>query len=95
MRFGESQNYKFLHPNHISTGDIRIERPGRCSASGMTSIELKNVEFVRGNVIRYQKSKAAATLKMLKAGLDMADIIGTCGVNYFINQWDKLIEKYL
>ena len=80
---------------NISTGDIRIERPGRCSASGMTSIELKNVEFVRGNVIRYQKSKAAATLKMLKAGLDMADIIGTCGVNYFINQWDKLIEKYL
>ena len=80
---------------NISTGDIRIERPGRSSATGMTSIEMKNVEFVSDNVIRYQRRKAVSTLKSLREGLQVRDITGTCGVNYFRNQWDRLVETYL
>ncbi|MGI6502222.1 MAG: hypothetical protein ACOX1S_15390 [Anaerostipes sp.] len=80
---------------NISTGDIKIERPGRSSASGMTSIEMKNVEFVSDNVIRYQRRKAVSTLKSLRDGLQVSDIIGTCGVNYFRNQWNMLVQKYL
>lgn len=80
---------------NISTGDIRIERPGRSSASGMRSIEMKNVEIVSDNVIRYQRRKAVATLKTLKEGLNVDDVAGTCGVNYFRNQWDMLVRKYL
>lgn len=80
---------------NISTGDIKIERPGRSSASGMTSIEMKNVEFVSDNVIRYQRRKAVTTLQSLSEGLQVHDITGTCGVNYFRNQWDVLVQKYL
>lgn len=80
---------------NIYTGDIMIERPGRSSASGTTSIEMKNVEFVSDNVIRYQRRKAVTTLKSLCDGLKLSDIIGTCGVNYFRIQWDVLVQKYL
>lgn len=80
---------------NISVGDIRIERPGRSSASGMTSIEIKNVEFVSDNVIRYQRRKAVSTLNSLRDGLQINDIAGTCGVKYFRMQWNELVQKYL
>ena len=80
---------------NISTGDIRIERPGRSSASGMTAIEMKNVEIVSDNLIRYQRRKAVSTLNTLRVGLKVADVTGTCSVNYFRKQWDRLPEKYL
>lgn len=80
---------------NISTGDIKIERPGRSSATGMTSIEMKNVEFVSDNVIRYQRRKAVSTLKTLESRISMVDIVGSCGAKYFIKQWDRLIKKYI
>lgn len=61
----------------------------------MTSIEMKNVEFVSDNVIRYQRRKAVSTLSSLKKGLEVADLVGNCGVKYFVKQWDMLIYKYL
>lgn len=80
---------------NIMTGDITISRPKRSSAEGNTSIELKGVEIVSYNVIRYHRKKAADYLKSLENKLQIEDIVGKCGVDFFIKQWNDLVEKYM
>lgn len=80
---------------NISVGDITISRPKRSSADGNVSIEMKGIEIVNYNVIRYHRRKAANYLKALNESLELDDIVGQCGVKFFRNQWDKLVEKYM
>lgn len=76
-------------------GDIKISRPRRGSASGNTSIEMRGVEIVSYNVIRYHREKAGSYLKSLESSINMEDICGRCGVKFFIDEWNSLIEKYM
>ncbi len=80
---------------NLMIGNIKIERPGRSSAVANTSIELKNIEFVSGNLIRYQRRKAGTLLRKLEEHVEMTDVIGTCGVGYFRREWEKLVERYI
>ena len=80
---------------NIMTGDITISRPKRSSAEGNTSIELKGVEIVSYNVIRYHRKKASDYLKSLESKLQIEDIVGKCGVDFFVKQWNNLVEKYM
>ena len=78
----------------ILTGDLTIRRPKRSSAEGNTSIELKNVEIVSYNVIRYHRKKAADYLKSLEERLPIEDFSGRHVVKFFEAQWNELVEKY-
>ncbi len=80
---------------NLMIGNIKIERPGRSSAVENTSIELKNVEFVSGNLIRYQRRKAGTVLRKLEEHVEIADVIGSCGVGYFKREWEKLVKEYI
>lgn len=57
-------------------------------------IVLKDVRYVSESLIRYQRKQAKSTLTTLKSGLNISDILGGCGVAYFMNQWNELKEKY-
>lgn len=78
----------------IAVGDIKITRPKRSSAEGNISIEINGVEIVSYNVIRYHQKKAVKYLKSLRESLQMDNLTGKCGVNFFISEWDELVEKY-
>lgn len=78
----------------ILTGDLTIRRPKRSSAEGNTSIELKNVEIVSYNVIRYHRKKAADYLKSLEERIPIEDFSGRHVVKFFEAQWNELVEKY-
>lgn len=78
----------------ILTGDLAIRRPKRSSAEGNTSIELKNVEIVSYNVIRYHRKKAADYLKSLEERIPIEDFSGRHVVKFFEAQWNELVEKY-
>lgn len=52
------------------------------------------IQHVSESLIRYQRKQAKKTLATLKSGLNISDILGGCGVAYFMNQWNELIEKY-
>lgn len=80
---------------NLMIGNLKIERPGRSSAMGNTSIELKNVEFVSGNLIRYQRPKASKLLQKLNENLKMEDLAGSCGVEFFRREWEVLVERYI
>lgn len=80
---------------NIAVGDIKISRPRRSSAAGNTSIEMRGVEIVSYNVIRYHREKAGNYLKSLESSINMEDICGRCGIKYFIDEWNSLIEKYM
>lgn len=80
---------------NIAVGDIKITRPRRSSAEGNTSLELKGVEIVSYNLIRYHRKKAGDYLKSLEDKLQIPDLVGQCGVKFFIKQWNALVEKYM
>ena len=54
----------------------------------------QDVEYVNDSLIRYQRRKAENTLATLKGALKISDITGSCGVAYFMNQWEQLVRKY-
>ena len=55
---------------------------------------LEDVKYVNDSLIRYQRAQTKKTLATLKSGLNFSDILGGCGVTYFMNQWNELKEKY-
>ena len=79
----------------IFTGNLTICRPKKSSSKGNTSIKLKNVEIVSYNVIRYHRKKAADYLKSLEKRIPIEDFSGRHAVEFFEEQWNELVEKYL
>ena len=83
-------NTKFC--KNISVGTVVIPRP--YTSRTAEPIVLEDVRYVSESLIRYQRKQAKSTLTTLKSGLNISDILGGCGVAYFMNQWNELKEKY-
>ena len=81
------------YAKNIQTGDVVIKRPNR-QAYTDRDVELKDVKFVGGNVVRYQREQTKLRWKKLKDVLTEDDIMGNKSVEYFQQKWEELIKKY-
>ena len=70
-----------------------IKRPNRHSYTDR-DIALKDVKYVGGTVVRYQKEQTRLRWAKLKDVLDEDDILGNKSVEYFQEKWDELVNKY-
>ena len=77
---------------NICVGTVVIQRP--YTSRTAEPVVLEDVKYVNDSLIRYQRAQAKKTLATLKSGLNFSDILGGCGVAYFMNQWNELKEKY-
>lgn len=78
---------------NIQIGDVVIKRPNR-QAFNDKDIELKDVKYVGGNVVRYQREQSKVRWTKLAAVLSEDDICGNKSVEYFQEKWEELIKKY-
>ncbi len=81
------------YAKNIKTGDVVIKRPNRHSYTDR-DIALKDVKYVGGTVVRYQKEQTRLRWAKLKDVLDEDDILGNKSVEYFQEKWDELVNKY-
>lgn len=81
------------YTKNIKHGDVVIKRPDR-HAYNDRNVELKGVKFVGGTVVRYQREQTRLRWAKLGEVLTEDDILGNKSVEYFQEQWDKLVEKY-
>ena len=81
------------YAKNIQTGNVVIKRPNR-QAYTDRDVELKDVKFVGGNVVRYQREQTKLRWKKLKDVLTEDDIMGNKSVEYFQQKWEELIKKY-
>lgn len=81
------------YAKNIQTGDVVIKRPNR-QAYTDRDVELKDVKFVGGNVVRYQREQTKLRWKKLKEVLTEDDVLGNKSVEYFQEKWNSLMEKY-
>ncbi len=79
---------------NVSIGKVVVERPGRSSVKGYESLIVEDVKHVNFTFVKYMKPKTEKKLLMLKNTLKMSDITGECGIAYFQEKWDELVEKY-
>ena len=57
-------------------------------------VELKDVKFVGGNVVRYQREQTKLRWKKLEEVLTEDDILGNKSVEYFLEKWEGIMNKY-
>lgn len=81
------------YAKNIQAGDVVIKRPN-CQAYTDRDVELKDVKFVGGNVVRYQREQTKLRWKKLKDVLTEDDILGNKSVEYFQEKWDELMAMY-
>lgn len=81
------------YAKNIKIGDVVIKRPNRHSYTDR-DIALKDVKYVGGTVVRYQKEQTRLRWAKLKDVLDEDDILGNKSVEYFQEKWDELVNKY-
>lgn len=81
------------YAKNIQIGDVVIKRPNR-QAFNDKDIELKDVKYVGGNVIRYQREQSKVRWTKLATVLSEDDICGNKSVEYFLEKWEELIKKY-
>lgn len=81
------------YAKNIMTGDVVIKRPDRHSYTDR-DIELKDVKYVGGTVVRYQREQTRLRWAKLREVLTEDDILGNKSVEYFQEKWEKLIKKY-
>lgn len=81
------------YAKNIKFGDVVIKRPGRHSYTD-NDIELKDVKYVGGTVVRYQREQTRLRWSKLSAALTEDDICGNKSVEYFRNAWNELCDKY-
>lgn len=77
----------------IQVGDVVIKRPNRHSYTDR-DVALKDVKYVGGNVVRYQREQSRIRWSKLAAVLSEEDITGNKSVEYFQRKWDELVELY-
>ena len=82
------------YAKNIQVGDVVIKRPNR-QAYNDRDVELKDVKFVGGNVVRYQREQTRVRWAKLSAVLSEDDICGNKSVEYFQKKWEELIRKYV
>lgn len=78
----------------VSVESFVVDRPDRSTRKNVEALYLENVKCVNENLIRYQRRQAKKLLATLNNGLGFSDISGSCGVAYFMHQWELLKEKY-
>lgn len=71
-----------------------IKRPDRHSYNDR-DMTLKDVKFVGGTVVRYQREQTRFRWAKLKEVLTEEDILGNKSVEYFEEKWNQLIKKYI
>lgn len=81
------------YAKNISVGDVVIKRPNRHSYTDR-DVALKDVKYVGGNVIRYQREQSKIRWTKLAAVLSEDDICGNKSVEYFVEAWSELVNKY-
>lgn len=81
------------YAKNIRVGDVVIKRPNR-QAYNDRDVVLKDVKFVGGNVVRYQREQSKIRWTKLAAVLSEDDICGNKSVEYFQEKWEELVEKY-
>ena len=81
------------YAKNIKMGDVVIKRPDRHSYTDR-DIELKDVKFVGGTVVRYQREQTRFRWAKLKEVISEDDILGNKSVEYFQEKWDELLNKY-
>lgn len=81
------------YAKNIKMGDVVIKRPGRHSYTD-NDIELKDVRYVGGTIVRYQREQTRLRWAKLSAALTEDDICGNKSVEYFRNAWKELCDKY-
>ena len=81
------------YAKNIQTGDVVIKRPNR-QAYTDRDVELKDVKFVGGNVVRYQREQTKLRWKKLEEVLTEDDILGNKSVEYFLEKWEGIMNKY-
>ena len=81
------------YAKNIQVGDVVIKRPNRHSYTDR-DVTLKDVKYVGGNVVRYQREQSRIRWSKLAAVLSEEDITGNKSVEYFQRKWDELVELY-
>ncbi|NCB94771.1 MAG: hypothetical protein EOM40_19820 [Clostridia bacterium] len=81
------------YAKNISVGDVVIKRPNRHSYTDR-DVALKDVKFVGGNVVRYQREQSKIRWTKLAAELSKEDITGNKSVEYLQKKWEELMRKY-
>lgn len=81
------------YAKNIMTGDVVIKRPDRHSYTDR-DIELKDVKYVGGTVVRYQREQTRLRWAKLREVLTEDDILGNMSVEYFNDKWKELVKKY-
>lgn len=81
------------YAKNIKVGDVVIKRPDRHSYNDR-DVELKDVKFVGGTVVRYQREQTRFRWAKLKEILTEEDILGNKSVEFFQEKWDELLRKY-
>ena len=81
------------YAKNIKTGDAVIKRPNRHSYTDR-DIALKDVKYVGGTVVRYQRERTRLRWAKLRNVLSEDDILGNKSVEYFQEKWNELVEKY-
>lgn len=77
----------------IKTGGVVIKRPDRHSYTDR-DIALKDVKYVGGTDVRYQREQTRLRWAKLRDVLSEDDILGNKSVEYFMEKWDELVETY-
>ena len=81
------------YAKNMSVGDVVIKRPNR-QAYNDRDVVLKDVKFVGGNVVRYQREQSKKRWTKLATVLSEDDICGNKSVEFFKEKWEELVEKY-
>lgn len=81
------------YAKNIAVGDVVIKRPDRHSYNDR-DIELKDVKYVGGTVVRYQREQTRLRWTKLREVLTEDDILGNKSVEYFVEIWKSLMKKY-
>ncbi len=82
------------YAKNIKVGDVVIKRPDRHAYTDR-DIEFKDVKFVGGTVVRYQREQTRIRWAKLREVLLEDDILGNKSVEYFQEKWEELIVKYM
>lgn len=81
------------YAKNIAIGDVVIKRPDRHSYNDR-DVELKDVKYVGGTMVRYQREQTKLRWAKLRNVLSEDDILGNKSVEYFLEKWETLIRNY-